>query len=162
MLQPFVNLKSNTMKNTMQRYHHQNWLPAMFDDFFDNDWMKKTNATAPAINVKENDKEYTVEVAAPGMTKEDFNVHVDEEGNLVIAMEKKEEKKDEKECDKKCNCRYLRREFAYSKFQQTLILPEDVDKKGINAAMHHGVLCILLPRIAPDNKPQNTQIIEIQ
>ena len=120
------------------------------------------NATAPAINVKENDKEYTVEVAAPGMTKEDFNVHVDEEGNLVIAMEKKEEKKDEKECDKKCNCRYLRREFAYSKFQQTLILPEDVDKKGINAAMHHGVLCILLPRIAPDNKPQNTQIIEIQ
>ena len=146
----------------MKRYHHQNLLPAMFDDFFDNDWMKKTNATAPAINVKENDKEYTVEVAAPGMTKEDFNVHVDEEGNLVIAMEKKEEKKDEKECDKKCNCRYLRREFAYSKFQQTLILPEDVDKKGINAAMHHGVLCILLPRIAPDNKPQNTQIIEIQ
>ena len=146
----------------MKRYHHQNWLPAMFDDFFDNDWMKKTNATAPAINVKENDKEYTVEVAAPGMTKEDFNVHVDEEGNRVIAMEKKEEKKDEKECDKKCNCRYLRREFAYSKFQQTLILPEDVDKKGINAAMHHGVLCILLPRIAPDNKPQNTQIIEIQ
>ena len=146
----------------IRKYHHQNWLPAMFDDFFDNEWMKKTNATAPAINVMENEYEYTVELAAPGMTKEDFNFHVDEEGNLVIAMEKKEEKKEEKEDCKKCNCRYLRREFSYSKFQQTLILPEDVDKEKINAAMNHGVLCITLPRIAPESKPKTTQVIEIK
>ena len=101
---------------------NQTWLPSIFNDFFDNEWMEKTNATAPAINVTENDKEYNVEVAAPGMTKEDFNIHIDEENNLVITMEKKNDKNEE---DGK---RYLRREFSYTKFQQAMILPEDVEK----------------------------------
>ncbi len=82
----------------------QNWLPSIFNDFFDNDWMVKANATAPAINVFETEKEYKVELAAPGMTKEDFNVHIDEENNLVISMEKKTENKEEKK-----EGRYLRR-----------------------------------------------------
>ena len=140
----------------MKRYH-QSWLPAMFDDFFDNEWMKKTNATAPAINVIESDTEYKVEVAAPGMNKEDFNIHVDESGNLVIAMEKKSEKKEE---DKKS--RYLRREFSYTKFQQTLILPEDVVKDTINASMNDGVLNIELPRKTPEAKSNITKVIEIK
>ena len=76
---------------------NQNWLPSIFNDFFDNDWMVKANATAPAINVFETAKEYKVELAAPGMTKEDFNVHIDEENNLVISMEKKTESKSEKQ-----------------------------------------------------------------
>ena len=129
----------------------------MFDDFFDNEWMKKTNATAPAINVIESDTEYKVEVAAPGMNKEDFNIHVDESGNLVIAMEKKIEKKEE---DKKS--RYLRREFSYTKFQQTLILPEDVVKDTINASMNDGVLNIELPRKTPEAKSNITKVIEIK
>ena len=129
----------------------------MFDDFFDNEWMKKTNATAPAINVIESDTEYKVEVAAPGMNKEDFNIHVDENGNLVIAMEKKSEKKEE---DKKS--RYLRREFSYTKFQQTLILPEDVVKDTINASMNDGVLNIELPRKTPEAKSNITKVIEIK
>ena len=129
----------------------------MFDDFFDNEWMKKTNATAPAINVIESDTEYKVEVAAPGMNKEDFNIHVDESGNLVIAMEKKAEKKEE---DKKS--RYLRREFSYTKFQQTLILPEDVVKDTINASMNDGVLNIELPRKTPEAKSNITKVIEIK
>ena len=142
----------------MRRYH-QSWLPAMFDDFFDNEWMKKTNATAPAINVIENDTEYKVEVAAPGMNKEDFNVHVDENGNLVIAMEKKSESKND---EKEKKGRYLRREFSYSKFQQTLILPDDVEKEHINATMNDGVLCIQLPRIAPEPKQKIQKMIEIK
>ena len=153
----------------MRRYH-QSWLPAMFDDFFDNEWMKKTNATAPAINVIESDTEYKVEVAAPGMNKEDFNVHVDENGNLVIAMEKKCECKEKEECkDKEKECkekdkksRYLRREFSYTKFQQTLILPEDVMKENIEASMCDGVLCIELPRKAPKPKEKITKVIEIK
>ncbi len=146
----------------MRRYH-QSWLPAMFDDFFDNEWMKKANATAPAINVIENDKEYKVEVAAPGMNKEDFNVHVDENGNLVIAMEKKCGCKDKDECkEKEKKNRYLRREFSYTKFQQTLILPEDVVKDNINASMCDGVLCIELPRKAPETKDNITKVIEIK
>ena len=69
----------------------QIWVPSIFNDFFDNDWMVKANATAPAINVIETEKEYKVEVAAPGMTKEDFNIHINEENDLVISMEKKAE-----------------------------------------------------------------------
>ena len=85
-----------------------NWIPAVFNDLFNSDFMPRANATAPAINVKESDKEYTVELAAPGMKKEDFNVHINDEGNLIIKMEQKQEKKEE---DK--NVRYLRREFSY-------------------------------------------------
>ncbi len=59
-----------------RRNYNQNWLPSIFNDFFDNDWMIRTNATAPAINVTESDKDYKVEVAAPGMTKEDFNIQL--------------------------------------------------------------------------------------
>lgn len=75
---------------------NQNWLPSIFNDFFDNEWMARANATAPAINVIENEKDYKVELAAPGMTKNDFKVSVDESNNLVICMEKKDEKKEEK------------------------------------------------------------------
>ena len=85
------------------------WLPSVFNDLFDTEFMPKANQTAPAINVKETDKAYIVELAAPGMKKEDFNVHINDEGNLIIKMEQKEEKKDE---DK--NARYLRREFSYT------------------------------------------------
>ena len=56
----------------IRKYYNQNWLPSIFNDFFDNDWMEKTNATAPAINVIESEKNYKVEVAAPGMTKDDL------------------------------------------------------------------------------------------
>ena len=117
------------------------WIPSVFNDLFDTDFMPKANCTAPAINVKENDKAYTVELAAPGMKKEDFNVHINDEGNLVVKMESKTEKKDE---DK--NTRYLRREFSYSKFEQTLILPDDVDKNKISAKVENGVLTVELPK----------------
>lgn len=95
---------------------NQNWLPSIFNDSFDNEWMARANATAPAINVIENEKDYKVELAAPGMTKNDFKVSVDESNNLVICMEKKDEKKEEKKDGK-----YLRREFSYSRFQQSIL-----------------------------------------
>ena len=121
--------------------NNQNWLPSIFNDFFDTDWMGRANATAPAINVIEHDDDYCVELAAPGMSKEDFKVDVDQNDNLVITMEKKDEKKEEKK-----NERYLRREFSYSKFQQTLILPEDVDKDKISACVELGVLRVELTK----------------
>lgn len=124
---------------------NQNWLPSFFDDFFDNDWMERVNAynnaVAPAINVKENKNAYIVEVAAPGMTKDDFQVHVDEDDNLVIAIESKKEDKEENK-----DTRYLRHEFSYAKFQQTMLLPEDVDADKIDAKVEHGVLTIDLPK----------------
>lgn len=78
-----------------RKYNNQNWLPSIFNDFFDNEWLTRANATAPAINVIESDKDYKVEVAAPGMTKEDFNIHISENNELVISMEKKNEIKED-------------------------------------------------------------------
>ena len=135
----------------------QSWLPSIFNDFFDNDWMVKANATAPAINVFETEKEYKVELAAPGMTKEDFNVRIDEDNNLVISMEKKTENKEEKK-----EGRYLRREFSYSKFQQTMILPDNVDKEKISAAVEIGVWCVQLPKISEEEVKKAEKQIEVK
>lgn len=135
----------------------QSWLPSIFNDFFDNDWMVKANATAPAINVFETEKEYKVELAAPGMTKEDFNVRIDEDNNLVISMEKKTENKEEKK-----DGRYLRREFSYSKFQQTMILPDNVDKEKISAQVENGVLAIELPKLSEEEIKKPERTIEIK
>lgn len=130
------------------------WLPDVFNDFFDTDFMPKANATAPAINVKESEIDYEVEVAAPGMTKEDFNVHLNQDGDLSIKMESKKNKTEE---DKKAH--YLRREFAYSKFEQTLILPDDVDKEKISAKVSDGVLTVVLPKIRKEEKNVVRQIV---
>ena len=130
-----------------------NWIPAVFNDLFNTDFLPKTNCTAPAINVKESDKAYIVELAAPGMKKEDFNVHINDEGNLVVKMESKTEKKDE---DK--NTRYLRREFSYSKYEQTLILPDDVKRDAISAKVEHGVLTVELPKIVEEKVKVSRQI----
>ena len=133
----------------------QNWLPTFFNDFFDNDWMMKTNATAPAINVVESDKDYKVEVAAPGMKKEDFNIHLGENNELVITMEQKNENKEEHK-------KYLRREFAYSKYQQSFVLPDNIEKEKISASVNDGILTIELPKQAPEEKAKVNRVIEIQ
>ena len=117
------------------------WLPDIFNDFFDNSWMERPTYTAPAINVIETEKEYEVELAAPGLDKEDFRVHVDADNNLNIEMEKKAETKEGKK-----HGRFLRREFSYDKFQQTLLLPDDVDAEKIEAKVEKGVLMVTLPK----------------
>ena len=89
----------------ISRFNDQNWFPTLFNDFFDNDfWMtnRKNNLTAPAVNVLDEEKDYKVEVAAPGMTKDDFQIKIDNDNNLVITLEKKTETKDNgKKEDKK-------------------------------------------------------------
>ena len=129
------------------------WMPEEFNDFFDTDFMPRVSATAPAINVKESEKDYTVELAAPGLTKDDFNVNIDNDGNLHIKIENKSNKKDE---DKKSH--YLRREFSYSKYEQTLLLPDDVEKDKIAASVNHGVLTVELPKIVKAEEKTARQI----
>ena len=138
-----------------RKYYNQNWLPSIFNDFFDNNWMEKANATAPAINVVESDKDYKVEVAVPGMTKEDFNIHLGDENELVISMEKKVENEDKE------NKKYLRREFSYTKFQQSLYLPDNVDKEKITANVANGVLTIELPKYSQEEKAKINRVIDI-
>lgn len=151
----------------MRRGTTQNWIPSIFNDFFENNWMLRTNSTAPAINVIDSEKEYTVEVAAPGMTKEDFKIHIDADNDLTITMEKGcncgECKNEEKKCEEhdaaakhtgdENKGRYLRREFSYTKFQQTLVLPENAETGKIEAKVADGVLCIRIPKkIKADEK----------
>lgn len=120
----------------------QNWWPSLFNEFFDNEGLVRfVGTTSPAINVIENEKDYQVEVAAPGMTKEDFCIRLDQENRLIICLEKKT---DDSKNDK--NGKYLRREFSYSHFEQAFLLPDDILKDKIGAAMENGVLKITIPK----------------
>jgi len=139
------------MTTVVRRNPNHGWLPFFFNDMFKDDWKVGTNSTVPAINVKETADAYSVEVAAAGMTKDDFSVNVDDDNDLVITMEKKNESKEENK-----EARYLRREFSYSKFRQTLVLPDDVNKEKIDAKVEHGVLTINLPKLT-DNDIQKKQ-----
>ena len=142
----------------VRRNNSSNWLNDWLDNtLFNTEATSQVRTTAPAINVLETEKEYKVELAAPGMTKDDFNVHIDEDNNLVISMEKKTENKEEKK-----DGRYLRREFSYSKFQQTMILPDNVDKEKIAASVEHGVLNIELPKLSEEEVKKPNRQIEIK
>ena len=139
---------------------NSNWLPDVFNDFFDTDFLPKVNSntTAPAINVIEKKDEYDVELAAPGMTKEDFKVSLDEDQNLVVELDKKVEK-----CEENKDCgHYLRREFSYTKFHQTLLLPDDVNRDNISATVENGVLKVVLPKLQPQEMKKERTMIEIQ
>ncbi len=133
--------------------HRNPWLPTVFNDLFDVNLMPRVNAQAPAINVLESEKSYTVEFAAPGMKKEDFSVNINGEGNLIVKMERKDEQNEENK-----NTHYLRREFSYAKYEQTLILPDDVEKHKISAKMENGVLYIELPKTEPAAQKVERQI----
>ena len=139
---------------------NQNWLPSIFNDFLNNDWlMERRNTTAPAVNILENDDEYKIEVAAPGMTKEDFKVHINEDNELIISMEKRNEEKEE---DKKHKGTYLRREFSYTQFQQSLLLPDNVERDKISAKVEHGVMSIDIPKKKVTETASAARQIEIK
>ena len=133
---------------------NNDWFPTVFDDFFNNGFMPRANSTAPAVNVKESDKEYTMELAAPGIKKEYCRVGINDEGYLTVAIENKQEHKHE---DK--NHHYLRREFSYSNYEQNYTLPDDVEKDNISAKVEDGILTITMPKTA--QKEKVTKSIEI-
>ena len=130
------------------------WFPTVFDDFFNTDFMPRANSTAPAVNVKESEKAYTMELAAPGIKKEYCRVAINDEGNLTIAIENKAEHKHE---DK--HHHYLRREFSYSNYEQNYMLPDDVVKEKISAKVEDGILTITMPKTEPKEKV--TKAIEV-
>ena len=130
------------------------WFPTMFDDFFNTAFMPRANSTAPAVNVKESEKEYVMELAAPGIKKEYCRVSINDEGNLSIAIENKAEHKDE---DK--HHHYLRREFSYSNYEQNYTLPDDVVRDQISAKVEDGILTVTMPKAEPKQKV--TKAIEV-
>lgn len=124
-----------------------NTLPGLFDDFFSKDlfdWSSSnfstTGTTLPAVNVKETAENFVVEMAAPGMKKEDFKVELDN-NMLTISTEQKHEH------EEKDNERYTRKEFSYQSFQRSFQLSKDaVDADNIQAKYENGVLHLTIPK----------------
>lgn len=136
------------------------WLPSVFDDMFRTDWLGGTTnvnsigTSIPAVNIMESDDSFEVEVAAPGKTKEDFNIELDNDV-LTISSESKKENETSSE-----NGRFTRKEFSYSNFKRAFSLPETVDSQKISAAYKDGVLQISLPK-KEEAKIQAKRMIEI-
>jgi len=126
---------------------NNDWLDNAFNDFFSDNALLRMNATAPAVNVKVNENGYVMEVAVPGIKKEFCRVNIDDKGNLEIAIENKLEHKEEEK--KEHN---LRREFSYSNYQQSYVLPDDVDREKVSAKVLDGVLEIALPRVRKEEQ----------
>ena len=123
---------------TPAMYRRNSWFPTVFDEFLNSDLMNTVSTTAPSVNVKETEKAYIGELAAPGVKKE----YCREDHNLCVAIENKFEHKEE---DK--HSHYLRREFSYTNYEQKYSLPEDVNEEEINAKVEDGILTIELPKL---------------
>jgi len=132
---------------SITKWNNNNGMTNLFDDFFSRDlWNwgsannSSTNTTLPAVNIRETAENFEVEMAAPGMKKEDFKIEL--EGNeLRIGSEHRSEN------ETKEGERYTRREFSYQSFQRSFTLPKDVvDVEQINASYENGVLRLLIPK----------------
>ena len=138
-----------------------NPLPLLFDDFFNRDlfnWgnsnFSNTNTTIPAVNIKETAGHYDVEVAAPGMTKNDFKVELD--GNSLTISSQKSNQKEEMGDE-----RYSLKEFSFQSFQRTFTLQKDVvDIDKIQAKYENGLLHLLIPK-KEEAKQKPPRLIQI-
>lgn len=137
---------------------NRRFLPGFDDETFGKDFLKdffdfESNPTVPDVNVREKQDEYVIELAAPGLEKNDFNVDVQ---NNVLVISSEKEQKDE---DNKDN--FLRREFSYSSFQRSFSLPEGVNADDIKAKHENGVLYITIPK-KDELKQKPSKKIEIK
>ena len=136
-----------------------NLMPTLFNELLNWDnWGNYANEEhycAPKMNVTEDEQDYELQLCVPGLAKEDLDLSLDSEGNLVVEMVKKEEKQEE------TSRRVLRHEFGQAKFKQLLSLPENVKKEQISAKVENGILTIRLPKITEQEKQALAQRIEI-
>ena len=134
---------------------------SMFDDFFNrelfnwgNNNFSASHTTLPSVNIKELEKAFEVEVAAPGMKKEDFSITLD--GNMLTISSSKEDQQEEKDG------KYTRREFSYQSFQRSFELSKDVvDDENIQARYENGVLRLTIPK-KESALAQSPRLIKIQ
>ncbi len=130
--------------------------PSLMNEMFKPDWfggMENFSSTLPAVNIKENERDFELELAIPGRKKSDFNIEVDK-NVLTISMEDKKE-------EEKSDDNYTRREFFYSSFKRAFTLPESVNEDKINAAYKDGILRFTLPK-REEALPKPKRMIEIE
>ncbi len=144
---------------SLVKYNSNNGLRSFdnfFDSFFNNNLTdiigSDNNVSQPSVNVIETDDEYRIEVAAPGLGKEDFDVNIDD-NSLTISAEVKNEETETTD-------KYTRREFNYSAFKRSFNLPDTVNAEQIAASYENGVLTLNLPK-REEAKPQPARKIEI-
>lgn len=137
-----------------RKFYGQNFMPDFFNDLIGN--LSLDGGKTPAVNVMEDDTRYRLELAAPGMTKDDFKVHINRDGNLVIELEKKGE------CQEEKRDKYIRKEFSCTKFHQTLILPENVNREEIQANVENGILFVNLPKVQKSKIEEEKRVIEVK
>ena len=143
------------------RNNSNNWLDCAFNDLFDMVSMPRTAAaTAPAVNVRESDDAFTMDIAAPGLKKEHCTVNINNEGNLVVKIQNRSENEEHSDQEGQ-KFHYLRREFSYSNYEQTYSLPETVDKDRISAKVQDGILSVELPKLTPEQEKKMDRTIEI-
>mgnify|MGYP003575826516 FL=1 len=147
------------MKLAKRNWNNFSIFSPMFDNFnrellnWDNKNYSSTSTTVPAVNIKENGDTFEVEVAAPGMAKDDFKVSLD--GNLLTISSAKEEKNEEQ------TDTYTRREFSYQSFQRSFELQKDVvDQDNIQARYENGMLRLTIPK-KEEAKQKEPRLIEI-
>lgn len=129
--------------------------PAFVNEILRPDWfggIDNFQSALPPVNVKENEKDFELELAAPGRKKEDFNVEIDN-GLMTISAEQKSE-------DTRSDENYTRREFSYTSFKRSFSLPKTVNADQINASYEDGVLKFVLPK-REEALPKPKRLIEI-
>ena len=144
----------------MSLVKYSNQLPSIFDRLFENDlfdWSSRhfsdTNTTLPSVNIKESDDAFEVEMAAPGLSKKDFKIELNND-QLTISSEKEVEKETkEKE-------QFTRREFSYQSFCRTFYLPNTADAEKIKAKYENGLLKVSIPK-KEEAKPRPAKQISI-
>ena len=131
------------------------FFPSLIDDFINQDWNLKTpsSTTLPAVNIKDLDAQFEIELAVPGMKKSDFEIEV-EDGLLSISSSLEEEQVTEKG-------KFTRREFSYNSFKRTFTIPDSVDPSSIEAQYSDGVLQLRLPK-RKEALPQPKKLIKIR
>lgn len=143
---------------TLVKFRNRDAFPSIFNEFFNRDWFDAANvgfndSSMPAVNIKETKDDFEVEVAAPGMKKDDFKIELD--NNLLVISSEKEEQNEEKDGKE-----FTRREFSYQSFKRSFTLPKTIEEAKIKAAYKDGVLHITLPK-KEEAKDKPKRLIEI-
>lgn len=138
-----------------------NPLPTFFDRFFENDlfdWSNRnyslTNTTLPSVNIRENQDAFEVDVAAPGLSKNDFKLELN--NNLLTISSEKNVENETKEGEQ-----YTKHEFSYQSFTRSFTMPEFADNENITATYDNGILHVAIPK-KEEAKPRPTRMIEIK
>lgn len=131
---------AETRKSNVRLPRFSSWVDNFFDDELGTGFLSNFNTgmSMPAVNIKEDAENFTLEIAVPGMKKEDFNIDIDNK-ILSVSSEKRNESQETKG-------NYTRREFGYSSFKRTFTLPDSVDSDNINATYKNGILSVDLPK----------------